>query len=284
MIEGSGCGFTCYFCGGGITNWENDNDPLVEHARLFPNCGHIRLYMGPHFVQTVRELAKSPERVTFDNVIQSLGPMAFTISHITMDHDVAVRVMLEFGFDKEHVLKAARDLRQEGCQLTVDALKQRIDQNTGIMLHGHEATMIDTTTNEVRRETNEGEYDDLRVFQLMLDTTPQDSLETTPQDSLDTTPQDSLETTPQDSLEATPQDSLETTPQDSLETTPQDSLDTTPQDSLETTPQDSLDTTPQDSLDTTPQDSLETTPQDSLETTLQDSLDTTPQDSLETTP
>ena len=32
----------CFFCDGGLRNWEREDDPFTEHARWFPRCGFIR--------------------------------------------------------------------------------------------------------------------------------------------------------------------------------------------------------------------------------------------------
>ena len=45
----------CFFCGGGLRNWEPGDDPWVEHARWFPRCQFLRQSKGEEFVQLVRE-------------------------------------------------------------------------------------------------------------------------------------------------------------------------------------------------------------------------------------
>ncbi len=32
----------CFWCDGGLRNWEPGDDPWVEHARWFPKCGHVK--------------------------------------------------------------------------------------------------------------------------------------------------------------------------------------------------------------------------------------------------
>lgn len=44
----------CFFCGGGLRNWEVGDDAYVEHARWFDKCGYIRQFMGMEFVEAVR--------------------------------------------------------------------------------------------------------------------------------------------------------------------------------------------------------------------------------------
>ncbi|CAL1534515.1 unnamed protein product [Lymnaea stagnalis] len=52
--EGDGDQVRCFHCGGAIKRWEPGDDPDVEHARWYPNCGYIRQYKGQAFVDTVR--------------------------------------------------------------------------------------------------------------------------------------------------------------------------------------------------------------------------------------
>jgi len=32
----------CFFCGGGLEEWEAGDDPWAEHARWFPSCDFVR--------------------------------------------------------------------------------------------------------------------------------------------------------------------------------------------------------------------------------------------------
>ncbi|KAK3098308.1 hypothetical protein FSP39_018246 [Pinctada imbricata] len=36
----------CFFCGGGLRNWEDGDDPWVEHARWFARCSFLRMNKG----------------------------------------------------------------------------------------------------------------------------------------------------------------------------------------------------------------------------------------------
>ena len=40
----------CYYCGGGLRDWEEGDDPWVEHARWFARCPHVLLKKGKEFV------------------------------------------------------------------------------------------------------------------------------------------------------------------------------------------------------------------------------------------
>uniref|UniRef100_A0A2C9LRC0 Uncharacterized protein n=1 Tax=Biomphalaria glabrata TaxID=6526 RepID=A0A2C9LRC0_BIOGL len=55
----------CFYCGGGLRNWEDEDDVWVEHARWFPKCAYIRQQMGQVFVDTIQELNKTYDHVSF---------------------------------------------------------------------------------------------------------------------------------------------------------------------------------------------------------------------------
>uniref|UniRef100_K1QB79 Apoptosis 1 inhibitor n=1 Tax=Magallana gigas TaxID=29159 RepID=K1QB79_MAGGI len=47
----------CFFCGGGLRNWEAGDDPWVEHARWFKKCAFVRQNRGQEFIDLVQKRA-----------------------------------------------------------------------------------------------------------------------------------------------------------------------------------------------------------------------------------
>ncbi|WP_299734323.1 RING-HC finger protein [uncultured Endozoicomonas sp.] len=43
----------CYYCNGGLNNWERDDDPWFEHAKWYPRCEHLLRKKGPLYVHEV---------------------------------------------------------------------------------------------------------------------------------------------------------------------------------------------------------------------------------------
>ncbi|XP_063417371.1 baculoviral IAP repeat-containing protein 3-like [Mytilus trossulus] len=43
----------CFHCGGGLRNWDAGDDPWVEHASWFPQCGFLKQNKGENFIQAV---------------------------------------------------------------------------------------------------------------------------------------------------------------------------------------------------------------------------------------
>ena len=55
----------CFFCDGGLRNWEPNDDPWTEHARWFPRCGYIRLCKGDEFIKEVQQKYAPPPVVSY---------------------------------------------------------------------------------------------------------------------------------------------------------------------------------------------------------------------------
>ena len=71
LYAGYGDYARCFFCGGGLRNWEAGDDPWVEHARWFPRCAFLRQNKGDQFVALVQEQHHEEvrERVCFVNLL-----------------------------------------------------------------------------------------------------------------------------------------------------------------------------------------------------------------------
>ncbi|KAE9526263.1 hypothetical protein AGLY_013894 [Aphis glycines] len=50
FFTGSNDEVRCYYCDGGLQNWEVDDNTWVEHAKWFPNCGFLNLVKGEQFL------------------------------------------------------------------------------------------------------------------------------------------------------------------------------------------------------------------------------------------
>jgi len=59
----------CFYCEGGLRNWQPDDDPWTEHARWFTKCGYVRLIKGDEFIaKCVDEIPTQP------TIQQNRGP------------------------------------------------------------------------------------------------------------------------------------------------------------------------------------------------------------------
>ncbi|XP_064478303.1 baculoviral IAP repeat-containing protein 3-like [Ornithodoros turicata] len=46
---------TCFQCGNSLCSWVDEDDPLVEHARWFPDCSYVELKLGEEAISNVVE-------------------------------------------------------------------------------------------------------------------------------------------------------------------------------------------------------------------------------------
>lgn len=57
----------CFYCDGGLKDWEDDDDPWQQHARWFDRCPYVHLVKGRDYVQQIVKEArlnhKNDERV-----------------------------------------------------------------------------------------------------------------------------------------------------------------------------------------------------------------------------
>ena len=51
VLAGKGDQTVCFHCGGGVRDWEETDDPWVEHGALFPKCTHVVLTKGQIFIE-----------------------------------------------------------------------------------------------------------------------------------------------------------------------------------------------------------------------------------------
>ena len=55
LCPGFGDNVKCFYCDGGLRNWEPGDDPWVEHARWFPRCSFVRTVKGDQFIRSIQD-------------------------------------------------------------------------------------------------------------------------------------------------------------------------------------------------------------------------------------
>ena len=95
----------CFYCDGGLRNWQPEDDPWTEHARWFSKCGFVRLVKGDEFISKCMEerppeslapeISKNPRTPT-DEEIKSL--MSSTV----------VQQVLSMGVDASRIKSALK--------------------------------------------------------------------------------------------------------------------------------------------------------------------------------
>jgi len=64
----------CFFCDGGLCNWEAEDEPWTEHARWFPDCGFLKQVKGTTFIQKELGVNGGPLTSTGDDNRKSASP------------------------------------------------------------------------------------------------------------------------------------------------------------------------------------------------------------------
>ncbi|KAH9487776.1 hypothetical protein Btru_068733 [Bulinus truncatus] len=120
----------CFYCGGGLRNWETGDDVWVEHARWFSKCAFIRQQMGQMFIDTVQDLNKTHEKkISFLTVKNAISAKSWSVYFETqtnpLKRDPAVRAMIEHGYLEQDVLQAAEQIKKDNV-LSSDVLYQQL--------------------------------------------------------------------------------------------------------------------------------------------------------------
>ncbi len=70
----------CFYCDGGLCNWESGDDPWVEHAKWFPDCQFVRLNKSISFIDECKRLAESETDPNVENNSSSEQQLMITNS------------------------------------------------------------------------------------------------------------------------------------------------------------------------------------------------------------
>ena len=46
----------CFYCGGGLRGWKENDNPWIEHAAAYPECGFTKLIRGEKFIKACTEM------------------------------------------------------------------------------------------------------------------------------------------------------------------------------------------------------------------------------------
>ncbi|KAL5018673.1 hypothetical protein ScPMuIL_004395 [Solemya velum] len=133
---GFGDNVKCFFCGGGLRNWEPKDIPWVEHARWYPRCAFLIQCQGLEFVQKVQHQSSGPNVQTAQQ--QTLGTNLYKTETLSVprkpfsprdgrdDSDpmtsVAAQSAIEMGYTEVTVKDAVRQLTQQTGSADFDAV------------------------------------------------------------------------------------------------------------------------------------------------------------------
>ncbi|XP_076113462.1 baculoviral IAP repeat-containing protein 2-like [Mytilus galloprovincialis] len=98
----------CFFCGGGLKNWEPGDEPWVEHARWYQKCAFVRQCKGERFIEDVQANIYLPTEIVEKNTLPSSERPLCKFKNIP-----AVSSVTEFGYDEKLVKEAYESLIQK---------------------------------------------------------------------------------------------------------------------------------------------------------------------------
>ncbi|KAK7106987.1 E3 ubiquitin-protein ligase XIAP-like [Littorina saxatilis] len=129
------CG-RCFFCGGGLKNWEPVDNAWVEHARWFAKCAYIRQCQGQDFIDVVQELNVDRCPISLDQVTAEINRRRADGERIQEPVvDPAVSSILELGVRPEDINSAVLRVQREGHLVTADRLLDTL-QAEGVLAAG----------------------------------------------------------------------------------------------------------------------------------------------------
>ena len=88
----------CFYCGNGLRNWEDEDNPWEEHAYWYPNCNYVNIVKGFDFIEKVSN-AKPQKLVPSSGKFKRLSDDDLEI--LTKELDVTRYVKdMDFSYDK----------------------------------------------------------------------------------------------------------------------------------------------------------------------------------------
>ena len=115
----------CFYCNGGLQNWDRYDTPWFEHAKWFPNCEFLLQQKGPEYVESVTCRFSNLRRPTIPNPVSlsatNQPPIANTpliLDYKTTQSELLKRTVIEMqkspltpeakimGFTDEEITRA----------------------------------------------------------------------------------------------------------------------------------------------------------------------------------
>ncbi|XP_045202698.2 inhibitor of apoptosis protein-like [Mercenaria mercenaria] len=103
----------CFFCNGGMKNWQTGDNPWVEHAKWFPSCEYLKLCKGEAYVNICNSSVNADIVTVYDNesqMDQENCPEDWFIENI---NSAAAKILLSMGYKQEDVEKGVMFARQK---------------------------------------------------------------------------------------------------------------------------------------------------------------------------
>ncbi|XP_061176044.1 baculoviral IAP repeat-containing protein 3-like [Saccostrea echinata] len=112
----------CFFCGGGLRNWEPGDDAWVEHARWFSKCSFLLQNRGQDFVDLVLNVHSQDS----ENPGQVVEAQEYDSQTHNIDEFPAAQQVFEMGYTWETIRDAYRKIRKRKTGVSPSELVEEI--------------------------------------------------------------------------------------------------------------------------------------------------------------
>ncbi|OWF36077.1 baculoviral IAP repeat-containing protein 3-like [Mizuhopecten yessoensis] len=107
----------CFYCDGGLKNWEPGDNPWEEHARWFPKCPFVRSVKGEAYIQSVQDRFNSGTQQSIVNRGRKRrAGQRFPIEEREIKARMElpmVRAVLDTGMNRNVVMQAIRNRMED---------------------------------------------------------------------------------------------------------------------------------------------------------------------------
>ncbi|XP_045195973.2 baculoviral IAP repeat-containing protein 3-like [Mercenaria mercenaria] len=162
----------CFFCGGGMKNWENGDNAWIEHARWFPNCAYVKQCKGENFVTMCR--MANIDHMTANGEMQNLATTTWNLEscgELVEDqliedlNSAAAKLVMGMGYkqeDVEHAITFARE-KYGSAELRAQYILESLLDNTYSSNDGARGYSNQTSCGTDKHSPNQGSTSDSRL-------------------------------------------------------------------------------------------------------------------------
>ena len=95
----------CFYCGNGLRNWEDEDNPWEEHAHWYPNCNYVNIVKGFDFIQKVSN-AKPQKLVPSSGKFKRLSENDLEILMKELD---VIKYVKDMNFSHDKIREALKN-------------------------------------------------------------------------------------------------------------------------------------------------------------------------------
>lgn len=109
----------CFYCGGGLMNWESEEDPWFEHARWFKGCAFVQRNRGQEFIDMVQKCSAQKqdehrnqgEKRKIQTNTNAVDPNSSQAEEEKVMRSLALTTIKKMGYSKDKIKAALRTIK-----------------------------------------------------------------------------------------------------------------------------------------------------------------------------